>query len=380
MLQCILNSLKDGKACESNQLRDAGFDYLIKNSDVFLFYSLKFELSTIDFQYYIADFIDNIKSDRDFYNTVLDICISWYEYFLESKTLFKSTSSLKSELKKTYKKHTGSLNRFDRFFEKIYNAFQEAYNIYDIAFYNPESILNNTAFSDDRKSCYINSTKHYFETIRQANAYYVVVYRNGKPITRVWFLADNNYQHAAIFNPYGFYFKDLGKLFGDKNSFKTDQYAYMNLEKVLKIHINNDDILISSNVNDYNCFTYDLLCPTCKSTVNSSQIFLRYTPEEKVYKMKCVNCERVVYSSIYKSYIDEEQAIYSKYLDTYIYKTDAVYSNYLNSYVFEFQARMAWNSNTNGFDWVPKEFVIYSNELNRYLIRDQVEDKNAVCS
>ena len=369
MLKGILVSLKNSKGIESNKLKASGFDYLIKNSDVFLMYSLKFELSTIDFQYYIADFIDNIKSDRDFYNTVLDICIKWYEYFLESKTLFKSTSSLKSELKKVFKKHTGGLNRFDRFFEKIYNAFMEAYNIYDIAFYNATAITRNQDFAPDRDSCYITSQEDYLQALKQANSYYVVIYRNEKPITRVWFLTDKDYEYAAVFNSYGFRFIDISKLFGNQDELKAG--SSKNLQKAIKVYVNNDTVMISSNTTDYDSFIYKLLCPTCKGVIRSNEMMLRYDEEYEEHRLKCPHCSPVVYSEFYKDYINEEDAIYSDYLETYLYESDSVYSNYLDSFIYRYDAVKVYNADTDEMDWVPESMALYCGQKGKYLIKDQ---------
>jgi GTP1/Obg family GTP-binding protein len=132
MLKDLLASLKNNQnGYSSNYLKNLGFDYLIENSTVYLLYSIKIEVDKNEFKGYIKDYLNDVKAlqnNNDFYNNIIDTCYKWYCYFLENKSLVKSTSSLKSETKKIYKKYVGSLNGFDRFFEKIYNAFQEAYN------------------------------------------------------------------------------------------------------------------------------------------------------------------------------------------------------------------------------------------------------------
>jgi len=147
MLKDVLNSLKDVKfGTYTEPLIKEGFDYLISHAHITLMYSMKFEVEREKFKEYLRDAIDGMEVfefDDEFLDNTVDISSKWYSHLLDNKTLYSSNSSLKSELKKIYKKRVGSIEGFDRFFESIFNAIQEASNIFTIVFYEPNAILLN---------------------------------------------------------------------------------------------------------------------------------------------------------------------------------------------------------------------------------------------
>jgi hypothetical protein len=402
MLKDLLASLKNNQnGYSSNYLKSLGFDYLIENSTVYLLYSIKIEVDKNEFKDYIKDYLNDVKvlqNNNDFYNNIIETCYKWYCYFLENKSLVKSTSSLKSDTKKLYKKYIGNINGFDRFFEKIYNAFQEAYNVYDIVFYNATAIINNNNFSSDRKSCFLTDRKDNLQAIKHANTYYVMIYQDKTPVTRVWVLCDKDFEHIAIFNMYGFQFRHLEKLFSNPNKNELQYGDYGQLRKWTGVHVNNDIVLV--NTNNYDCFVYDLYCPYCYSPISSDQLFLKYIEnnygEEKGHMLMCIYCGDIVYSTIYQEYIDLDEAEYSDYYETYIYFDEAVNSRYLADYIYLFKAMKVWNIDINDWDWVPEEMAVISNMKDDkgnpiYLIKDQAiysdyykayipKDENAVYS
>jgi len=364
MLKDLLASLKDTKyGYSSNRLKQLGLDYLIENNNVYLMYSMKFKIDINEFKDYIKDYLDTIKTlqiNNDFYNNTMETCYEWYCYFLENKSTVKSTSSLKSTLKKIYKKYLNDLNGFDRFYEKIYNAFQEAYNVYDIVFYNATAIIDNDNFKPDRNSCFLSAKNDNLQAIQQANTYYVMIYKNKIPITRVWVLCDKDFDHIAIFNIYGFQFNHIEKFFSNPSENELQDCNHEQLKEFIGVHVNEDIVLV--NTDNYNCFIYDLYCPSCQRPISSDQLFLKYIEdseeENEEYKLKCIHCGNLVYSNIYQAYIDREEAVYSKYHKTYIYSDEAVYSSYLESYIHLSKAVKVWDTDIDDYDWVPKNMTV----------------------
>jgi len=402
MLKNLLTSLKNNRdGYNSSQLINLGLDYLIENSNVYLIYSVKFKVSIDEFKEYVKYYLDKInilQNNNDFYNRAIETCYKWYCYFLDNNSLVKATSSLKSDLKRLYKKYLNSINGFDRFFEKIYNAFQEAYNIYDVVFYDALAIKNNKEFKPDRNSCFLTDREDNLQAIKQANTYYVMIYKNKVPVTRVWVLCDKDFNYIAIFNIYGFQFQHLEKFFSDPNQNELQYGDYKKLVKWTGVYVNNNIILV--NTYDYDKFVFELYCPYCYSPISSDQLFSKYIEndygEEKGYRLQCIHCSNVVYSSIYQDYIDADESVFSDYHETYIIFDDAVYSEYLEDYIDLYESKKVWNIDTEDWDWVPKEMAVISNIKDDkgkhiYIIKDQAiysdyykvyipNDENAVYS
>jgi len=377
MLKALLNSLKmaENGVC-TDALINEGFDYLIPDSYIYTMYSMKFELNRNKFKNYLKDIIkdmDIFEQDDELLEKVLGTSHKWYCHLLDNKSLNGANSSLKSELKKLYKKIIPDLKGFDRFYERIYNAIQEAFNVYTLIFYNAEAIIENTDFAPDREVCYINSRKDYLTAIKQTNTYYVMVYKNNEHITRMWFVADKEFENVAIFNQYGFKFKTLSKFFSDPAKSELYQGFYEKLGNVLGVYVNDDTVLV--NTDDYNKFVYDLQCPTCNHKTLSNQLVLVYDggdDNNRVYKLKCPHCgDHLVYSEIYKKYIPRNEAVYSEYHGTYLYRYDAKFSLYLNSYIQDEIALYVWDYDNGGYTYMPKELTVYS-EFNTFrIIKEQ---------
>jgi len=379
MLKTLLVSLKEvGNGVYTEALIKQGFDYLIPDSYIYTMYSLKFELNRNKFKNYLKDIIkdmDIFKQDNDLLEKVLETSHKWYCHLLDNKSLNGANSSLKSELKKLYKKLIPDLKGFDRFYERIYNAIQEAYNVYTLIFYNAEAIIQNIDFAPDREVCYINSRKDYLTAIKQANTYYVMVYKNNTPVTRVWFVADKDFENVAIFNPYGFKFKTLSKFFSDPAKNELYQGFYEKLGNILGVYVNDDTVLV--NTDDYNKFVYDLQCPTCNHKTLSNHLALVSEVEDeygfdRVYRLKCPHCgDHLVYSEIYKKYIPRNEAVYSEYHGTYLYRHDAKFSLYLNTYIQDEIALYVWNYDSSGYVYIPKDLTVYSEFKTVRIIKEQ---------
>ena len=382
MLKDLLTSLKNNRnSYNSNQLINLGLNYLIENSNVYLIYSVKFKVNIDEFKEFIKYYLDKInvlQNNNDFYNRTIETCYEWYCYFLDNNSLVKSTSSLKSDLKRLYKKYLNSINGFDRFFETIYNAFQEAYNVYDVVFYDALAIKNNKEFKPDRNSCFLTDRKDNLQAIKQANTYYVMIYKNKIPVTRMWILCDEEFEYIVIFNVYGFHFQHLEKFFSNPNQNELQYGDYKQLGKWINVFVNKDIVLV--NTDNYERFVYDLYCPYCYSPIRSNQMCSIYIEndyvEEKGYRLQCIHCGNIVYSSIYQEYIDADEAEYSDYYETYIYFDDAVYSKYLACYIYIPESEKVWNIKINDWDRVPKEMAVISNIKDDngnyiYIIKDQ---------
>ena len=376
MLKAILDSLKNvksGYGFDSDEIVNY-FGAVIPNSEIYLLYSIKFELNRNKFKPYLKDIIkelDIFKNDQALLDEVLELSLKWYIFYLDNKKLFSSTTSLKSEIKKIYKKKVSDLKNFDRFFETILHAFIEAYNIYTVIFYNADAIEENKKFSADRKSCYINERPDYLTAIRQAKSYYVMTYKNNDPITRVWFVCDKDYENAVIFNSYGHKFKNLSKFFGDTGELMEGNYKTLN--KVLGIYVNNDTILTTTD--DYDCFIYKLSCPTCCSSVKSNELMLVHNDEADEYNLCCRNCNGLVYSDIEGRYIREDEAVYSNYHGSYIYEGMAIYSYYLHDCIYEEIAKKVFVFSFNDYDYVPAEMAVKSKKYGWVIAEEVVYSK-----
>jgi len=376
MLKDVLSSLKNiksGYGFDSDKLVEY-FEPVIPNSEVYLMYSIEFELNRNKFKPYLKDIVkelDIFENDQALLDEVLELSYKWYVFYLDNKKLFSSTSSLKSEMRKIYKKKVSDLKNFDRFFETILHAFIEAYNIYTVIFYNTDAIEENDKFSDDRKSCYINERPDYLTAIRQTQSYYVMIYKNNIPLTRVWFVCDKNYENAIIFNSYGHKFRNLFKFFGDSNELMEGDYKVLN--RILGVYVNNDTVLTSTH--DYERFIYDLFCPSCHSYIKSNELMLLHDEIDDEYRLRCPSCSGLVYSDIERTYIRESEAVYSYYHRTYLYESDAVFSEYLQDCIHEERAKSVWNFDIDDNDYVPAEMAVESKEYGWVIAKQVVYSK-----
>jgi len=380
MLKALTVSL-DNDGIKSNELRAQGFDYLIEDTKVYSFYSLKLEISKEDFKDWFYthvshEFFEDVDQLLDFINTVAS---PWYEFYLEHKSLIDKTKSLKSDCKRWFKKNKDKeLKNFDRFFEAVKRMFEEAYNVHDVVFYDVDGIKKNKRFSDDRGSCYINGRPDYYNVISQMISFYVMIYRNKKPITRLWAVISTDKRGIAIFNSYGYQFKELYKLFSSEDEYRT--ISANTLENVLGIHINEGSWIITKYA-DSNDFVYDVECPNCGSITRT------YSLEWRNDRLECDECDdNTVYSDFYDEYIDEDQAVYSNIHDSYIYKdsavfsdhyddyiheTYAVYSDYYSDYLYEPDAVKVYNIDIDSYDYVLPNDTVYSSYYDEKLISDQ---------
>ena len=380
MLKTVLNSL-DNNGIKSNDLRDQGFDYLIQNTKVYSFYSLKLEKSKEDFKSWFYarvshEFFDDADQLLDFINVVAE---PWYEFYLDNKSLVDKTKSLKGDAKRWYKKNKDQqLKNFDRFFEAVKRMFEEAYSVHDVVFYDVDGIKKNKSFSDDRGSCYINGRPDYYEVISQMNSHYVMIYRNGKPITRLWAVISTDKKSITLFNSYGYEFKELYKLFSSEDEY--DAVSDRILENVLGIHVNGGNWIITKNAS-LEDFVYEVECPTCGSLTHSDNL------EWRDDRLECDQCDdNTVYSEFYDEYINEDQAVFSETHNSYIYKDAAVfsdryndyihenyavYSDYYDDYLYEPDAVKVYNIDKDGYDYVLQEDVVYSSYYDENLINDQ---------
>jgi len=363
MLESLVISLNQG-GVNSNDLIAEGFDYLIRDSEIYSFYALKLEVSKDDFKEWFYENIshelfNDVDQLNDFINNVAD---PWYSYYVEHRSLVDKTKSLKSDCKRWFKKNRDKqLNSFDRFFEAVKRMFEEAYSVHEVVFYDPEAIKKNKGFSADRRSCYINSRKDYFTVIDQMNSYYIMVYRNHKPITRLWGVLSTDKHNIVIFNSYGYHINDLYKLFSTEEEYDT--ISDDKLEGVLGIHINNGKWLISKDF-DLDDFIYEIECPCCGKFTYSDSLELIND------RLQCQDCDNnTVYSSYYEEYIDEDEAVYSEIYDSYIYEHHAVYSQYYDDYILRVDAVQAYTG--DGYDWVLERDTVYSDYYEERLISDQ---------
>ena len=367
MLKELIVSLNND-GIKSSLLISQGFDYLVKNTMIYCFYSVKYEMTKEDFhewfvKQYDYEFFGSYQKKYEF----IDIVDRWYEFYLEHETLIDKTKSLKSDCKKWYKENKDQqLKGFDRFFEAVKRAFEEANGVCDIVFYSTDALKKNKNFSDDRKSCFLKTRKDYFKVIIQMNSYYVMVYRNRKPITRLWAVLSTDKKSIVFFNTYGYQFKDYTKLFtSSKEEFNTVR-SY-ELDNRLGVYVNSGDWIINKDGN-LDDFIYKVTCPSCGSNVNSNDLYITRTR---------LHCQCCLYSSYYKKYINGKDAVFSSALDTYIYETDSVYSYYNNDYFPKvnkytgIKMVLAYNSDRKDFDWVTEKQIVYSSYYGYNLITEQ---------
>jgi transcription elongation factor Elf1 len=370
MIRAILNSLRDAEVdFNSNDIAKHGYFEPIPNTGIYLMYSIRFKLDRQDFKRFIGKTIKNLnicKDDPDFLYEALEISYNWYTFYTEHKKLFSSNSSLKSDMRKIYKKRIPNLKDFDRFFETVLNAFSEAFTTYTVVFYRPDAIYQNDKFVDDRKSCYINGRPDNFKAIHQAKAYYVMIYKDQTPVTRVWFLCDKDYNNAVIFNPYGKRLINLPLIFGDKDELINGNHK--KLKKALGIFVNEDTILTTTR--EYNRFTYELFCPTCGQKTISHKLITLYDDKYDQYKIKCDHCSGYVYSDFYGNHIPEKEAVYSEYYKTYLYKDEAVFSDYVQSYIHQIKSQQVWNFEKGCYDYVPLELLTFVDQ--KWVIKEQI--------
>ena len=380
MLKGLILSL-DNEGVASNDLL-ADFNYLVKNSAIFTMYALKLEASKGELKNWVFDnmyhnFFNNIEQFNEFIDNIV---FPWYDFYLNHKSLVDKTKSLKSDCKKWYKKNRDkNLQNFDRFFEAIKRAFEEAHSVHEVVFYDASAIKRNKDFSDDRRSCYINSRKDYFTVIDQMDSYYVMVYRNGKPITRLWAVLSSgpmDNRAIVIFNSYGYQIKDLYKLFALEDEY--DIVSDSLIEGALGIHVNRGDWIMSKGayIDD---FIYEVECPSCGTLVYSDSLELRDD------KLICENCDNgMVYSSYYEEHIPEEQAVYSGIYESYLYESDTVYSQCYDDYILHSDAVYSHHYDdyilradavevlvVNGFDWVFEKDTVYSSYYQDRIIAEE---------
>ncbi|DAD54679.1 TPA: hypothetical protein [Aquificae Joseph's Coat Spring virus] len=360
--KAIVKSLKDSYFSNGVELYD--LDFALKDVKAYLAYSMKFELHRSKFKEHLKEFLNaGFGLSEELKAEALEVGYQWYVYYLENKSLTKPTSSLKSDMKKVYKKYKGTLDNFDRFMELVNNAFKEACNIYTVIMYHTNAIKYNDNFNDDRNSCYINGRKSYLKALSQSKTFYTMIYKNGQPITRVWFMVDEYWEGSCVFNRYGFKFKNLAKFFYDEDEFYYGDYTY--LEEAVGVYINNDDILISKNLG-YEDFIYEVSCPSCGCLITSDTL-----KWEDNHGLVCDECDGRVYSELYQDYIAEEDAYYSSVYESYIYYDDSVYSNFYDDRILRDDKQRVYNMDIDDYDFVLKDDSVYSEYYDMYLIKEQ---------
>jgi len=359
MLKALITSLHN-EGMSSDELRAQGLTHLIRDVEVYNIYSLKFEINRNNFKSWFKEHVkEDFFSSRDELNDYIETIYKWYPYFLDNKTLVDKTASLKSDAKRWYKKNKSKeLKGFDRFYEETLRLFLEAYNVYDVVFYSVDAIKMNKNFSGDRKSCYINERPDYYEVISQMNSFYIMIYRNNEPLTRLWGVLSEDGNDIVIFNSYGYQFKELTKLFtGNKEEFEF--ISQSKLASILGIYVNEGIWLISKDA-DIDKFVYDVKCPCCGNFVPSDSL------EWSSGRLRCYRCNGKVYSSHYDDYIDEDNAVYSRIHDDYLYENDVVHSSWYDDYILEDESVSVYNIETNTLDYVLEEDAVYSKFYDDY--------------
>jgi len=197
--------------------------------------------------------------------------------------LSKGSTSLKKELRKIYKEQIDeTLRRFDRFFEAILSAFYEAHGTYTVCFYEPKAIKENKSFAYDRKSCYITTNPEYFDVISQLDTYYIMIYKNNEPVTRLWCVLGEN-GAIAFFNEYGHRFRDIAKFFS--NDGELVQVKHTNLENKIGVYVNESRVLVKTNTN-LDDLVYDVKCPSCKTRTKTDKLVWN----ENCKELMCQKC------------------------------------------------------------------------------------------
>jgi len=269
---------------DSNFLVSQGFDYLIRDTRVYSMYSIEFR---IDRRYFRRWFFDHIN--KQFFDSnlqlidYLDTIAHWYPIYLDTGKLDKGNVSLKGDAKRWYRKNKNSnLVGFDRFFEETKRLFMEAYNRYTVVFYSHDAIHKNTTFHSDRNSCFITSQKYYYDIISQLDSYYVVIYKDGEPLSRLWALVSKDHKYLTVFNLYGYEFKNLSQLFPEDMA--TIDYSILN--DLIGVYVNQGNWLISKGAS-LTAFVYKVKCPTCGNITFTDCL------EVKHEQMTCDACHNV---------------------------------------------------------------------------------------
>ena len=246
-----------------------GLDYLINNVKFKTLYQIKYELQTDEFTNHLTDFIAKFNLKDTVIDTIKEITRKWYNTYTSEGVLSKGSTSLKKELRKIYQEQIDkALRKFDRFFEAILSAFYEAYGIYTVVFYEPRAIKENKSFAYDRKSCYITTNPEYFDVINQLNAYYVMIYKDIEPVTRLWCVLGEN-SAFAFFNEYGHRFKDITKFFSNNNDLV--QIKHNDLENRIGVYVNESRVLVKANIS-LDDLVHDVKCPHCETQTKSDKL------------------------------------------------------------------------------------------------------------
>jgi len=262
---------------------DVGLDYLISNVKFKALYQIKFELSTNEFTNHLTDFIAKFNLEDNVIETIKEITRKWYNIYITEGVLSEGSTSLKKELRKVYQEQVDeTLKRFDRFFEAILSAFYEAYGIYTVVFYEPRAIKENKSFAYDRKSCYITTNPEYFDVINQLNAYYVMIYKDVEPITRLWCVLGEN-DAIAFFNEYGHRFRDITKFFSSSDDLV--QIKHIDLENRIGVYVNESRVIVKANMN-LDDLVHDVKCPACKTQTKSNKLVWN----EHCKELMCQTC------------------------------------------------------------------------------------------
>jgi len=275
----VKSLLNDG--LDSNFLTLQGFDFLIRDTKVYCIYSVKFE---IDKRYFRSWFFNHV--DKKFFDSnlqlidYLDAISHWYPIYLDTRRLDKGSASLKKDAKRWYKENINKeLKGFDRFFEETRKLFMEAHNIYTVVFYGHDAIHKNIQFSEDRSSCYITTQTYYYDVLSQLSSFYVMIYKDSEPISRVLAVLSDDCEYITIFNLYGYTFKDLSRLFPE--DMNTIDHSILN--DLIGVYVNQGVWLISKDASR-KAFVYQVKCPTCGSITHTDCLEVRNN------QLKCENC------------------------------------------------------------------------------------------
>jgi hypothetical protein len=254
MLKGILNSLKNGCGVSSNWLRAKGFNYLIKDSYVRLFYSIRFKVSFLEVQ----DVLKTLTNNETFYKEAWKLCGLHYIGKVND-------DSFNSDLKAIYQKYKGNLEGFNDFYQELFNILTY-YHVYDIVFYNPTAIEYNKDFSYDRNVAYLTTVPEYLDVLVYANASYIVIYENQKPIATLWAVTSKDYNNIAFFNRIGKEFHRLDTLFSNEElkHIVSNELLVENLG--IPILYTNDIYVYENSFKD---FRYELNCPYCDRHISS---------------------------------------------------------------------------------------------------------------
>ena len=256
---------------------------MINNVKFKTLYQVKFELPLSEFKDHLTGFIEKFNLQENVLETIKQIAQEWYNIYVYEGVLSKGSVSLKKELRKIYQDQVDeTLRGFDRFFEAVLSAFYEAYGVYTVCFYEPKAIKENKSFAYDRKSCYITTNPEYFDVIRQLDAYYVVIYKDTEPITRLWCVVGKN-GSVAFFNEYGHKFRDLPKFFACDG--ELIQIEYDDLEDRIGIYVNESRVLVKVNTS-LDDFVRYVKCPACKRKTKTSNLIWN----ENYKELMCQKC------------------------------------------------------------------------------------------